>query len=48
LRLTAQARIAARTFTWPVVRDEWVSLYHELATESAAAGERRPVVAGQQ
>jgi glycosyltransferase involved in cell wall biosynthesis len=35
LRLTAQARVAARKFTWPVVRDEWISLYHELAAESA-------------
>ena len=34
LRLTAQARVAARKFTWPVVRDEWVNLYHELAAES--------------
>jgi L-malate glycosyltransferase len=32
LRLTAQARIRAQKFTWPVVRDEWVSLYHELST----------------
>src|SRR6185503_3481853 len=32
LKLTAQARIRAKKFTWPVVRDEWVSLYHELGT----------------
>jgi glycosyltransferase involved in cell wall biosynthesis len=45
LRLTAQARVAARKFTWPVVRDEWVSLYRELAAESVVggdSGERRP------
>lgn len=38
LRLTAQARVAARKFTWPVVRDEWVNLYHELAAESVVGG----------
>jgi len=45
LRLTAQAAVAARKFTWPVVREEWVSLYHELAAESVVGGdsqERRP------
>jgi hypothetical protein len=39
LRLTAQARVAARKFTWPVVRDEWIKLYHELAARSAEGAE---------
>jgi len=33
VRIERQAREAARKFTWPVVRDEWVSLYHELGAE---------------
>jgi L-malate glycosyltransferase len=33
MRIGRQARDAARKFTWPVVRDEWVKLYHELKAE---------------
>jgi len=36
VRIARQAREAARKFTWPVVRDEWVSLYHELAAETVS------------
>jgi len=43
LKLTAQARIRAKKFTWPVVRDEWVSLYHELGTGAVADGD--PLIA---
>ena len=43
LRLTAQARIRAKKFTWPVVRDEWVSLYNELGTGAVADGD--PLIA---
>jgi len=38
LKLASQARLAAKKFTWPVVRDEWVSLYHELVAESIVSG----------
>jgi glycosyltransferase involved in cell wall biosynthesis len=40
LKLASQARLAAKKFTWPVVRDEWVSLYHELVAESIVSGKR--------
>jgi len=36
VRLTRQARESSRKFTWPAVRDEWVSLYHELARGGSA------------
>ncbi|HEX4900850.1 MAG TPA: glycosyltransferase family 4 protein, partial [Pyrinomonadaceae bacterium] len=36
IRIGKQARDAARKFTWPAVRDEWVKLYHELFAEQSA------------
>jgi glycosyltransferase involved in cell wall biosynthesis len=35
--LTRRAREASRKFTWPVVRDQWVNLYHELVSAGAKA-----------
>jgi glycosyltransferase involved in cell wall biosynthesis len=41
VRLTRRAREASRKFTWPAVRDEWVSLYHELARERQKEADAR-------
>lgn len=41
VRLTRRAREASRKFTWPAVRDEWVSLYHELARERQREADAR-------
>jgi glycosyltransferase involved in cell wall biosynthesis len=33
VRLTRAAREASRKFTWPAVRDQWLSLYYELVQD---------------
>jgi glycosyltransferase involved in cell wall biosynthesis len=38
LGLARRAREESRKFTWPAVRDEWLSLYQELAHGRAATG----------
>ena len=50
-RIGRQARDAARKFTWPSVRDEWVKLYHELKSNGIGAigkGQNRNAVASGQ
>jgi glycosyltransferase involved in cell wall biosynthesis len=32
--ITRRAREASRKFTWPVVRQQWITLYRELAEDS--------------
>lgn len=35
IRIATQARVSARKFTWPVVRDEWVKLYRKLGSRES-------------
>lgn len=42
-RIARQAREASRSFTWNVVRDEWVKLYHELGLVQTEASPSEPV-----
>lgn len=42
-KIARQAREASRSFTWNVVRDEWVKLYHELGLVQTEALPGEPV-----
>ncbi len=41
MAITRKAREASRKFTWPVVREQWVSLYRELAENRLKHGSER-------
>jgi glycosyltransferase involved in cell wall biosynthesis len=42
-RLTANAIAACRTYSWAAVRDEWLKLYYELATNNSNATEEAAI-----